>query len=210
MNVRIASAFMALLSLVACGGGTPSAPTASAGTAQVSQGGSQSVPTPAYLVAVTPAGTASTPCPAIGFEDVGAPGASVTAYARCGFTVTASGTNWTAWTGYGNPAPFVGFMSGGGVTTTGEVRVTSAAGRFSFQSVDVYSSTTPIPYVITGLSGSTTVFTIKGTQPNTFGKFATVGNPNANAQVDTLVIQLTNPAAACCANPVGLDNLAVR
>ena len=210
MNVRIAIPFIALLSLSACGGGTPATPTTSATTAQVGQAESQPVPTPAYLVAATPAGAASTPCPAIGFEDVGAPGASVTTYAKCGFTVTATGANWTAWTGYGNPAPFIGFMSAGGATTTGEVRVTSGAGTFTFQSVDVYSSTTPIPYAITGLSGSTTVFTIKGTQPNTFGKFATVSNPNANAQVDTLVIQVTNPAASCCANPVGLDNLAVK
>jgi hypothetical protein len=187
MNVRIAMAFVALLSLSACGG-TPAAPTTSTTTAQVSQAEPQSVPPPAYLVAPTPAGAASTPCPAIGFEDVGAPGASVTTYAKCGFTVTAAGTKWTAWTGYGNPAPFIGFMSAGGVTITEEVRVTSAAGKFTFQSVDVYSSTTPIPYSITGLSGSTTVFTVKGTQPNTFGKFATVANPNANAQVDTRVV----------------------
>ncbi|MGE5198938.1 MAG: hypothetical protein ACM3H9_04805 [Rhodospirillaceae bacterium] len=210
MNVRIAIASVALLSLSACGDGTPAMPTPGTTTAQAGQTGSQSVPTPAYLVATAPAGAAPTPCPAIGFEDVGTPGAPVTTYVKCGFTVTASGANWTAWTGYGNPAPFIGFMSAGGVTTTGEVRLTSASGTFAFQSVDVYSSTTPIPYVITGFSGATAVFTIKGTQPNTFGKFATVTNPDANAQVDALVIQLTNPAAPCCANPVGLDNLAVK
>jgi hypothetical protein len=141
---------------------------------------------------------------------VGSPGAAVTTYSKCGFTVAASGASWTAWTGYGNPAPFIGFMSAGGTTTTGTVRVTSAAGRFTFQSADVYSSTTPIPYVITGMLGSTTVFTIKGTQPNTFGRFATVSNPNGSAQVDALVIEVTNPAAECCTNPVGVDNLVVK
>jgi hypothetical protein len=124
--------------------------------------------------------------------------------------VTTTTTNWTAWTGYGHPAPFIGFMSGEGATSTGEVRVTSAAGKFTFQSVDIYSSTTPIPYVITGLAGSATVFTIQGTQPNTLGNFATIRNPNPSAQVDALVIRLTNPAAPCCANPVGLDNVAVK
>ncbi len=47
------------------------------------------------------------------------------------------------------------------------------------------------------------------TQPNTFGNFATVSNPNADAQIDTLVIRLLNPAAACCPNPTGLDNIVV-
>jgi hypothetical protein len=213
MKTRIAIALLALVPLAACGGNAPVTPTAStATTSTTSQAGqsSSAASTPAYLVGATPAGVASTPCPAIGFDDVGAPGATVTSYTRCGFTVTATSTNWTAWTGYGKPAPFIGFMSAGGVTDTGEVRVTSSSGKFTFQSVDIYSSTTKIPYSITGLSGSATVFTIEGTQPNTFGNFATVSNPNAGAQVDTLVIKLTNPAAQCCANPVGLDNIAVK
>jgi hypothetical protein len=208
--MRILLAVFAWLPLAACGGGeTTVTPTATSTTTQAGQD-SAGAATPAYLVAATPAGVASTPCPALGFDDVGAPGATVTTYTKCGFTVTATAANWTAWTGYGNPAPFIGFMSAGGVTGAGEVRVTSSAGRFTFQSVDIYSSTTPIPYVITGLANSATVFTIQATQPNTFGKFATVTNPNATAQVDTLVIRLTNPAAPCCANPVGLDNIAVK
>jgi hypothetical protein len=101
-------------------------------------------------------------------------------------------------------------MSAAGATTTGEIRVTAASGKFAFQSVDVYSSTTPIPYVITGIANSVTVFTLQSTQPNTFGNFATISNPTADAQIDTLVIQLSNPAAACCPNPTGLDNIAVR
>jgi hypothetical protein len=102
----------------------------------------------------------------------------------------------------GAPAPFIGFVSGAGVTTTGEVRVTADAGTFTFESADIYSSTTPIPYVITGLANAGTVFTLQGTQPYTFGNFATVRSPNPDAPIDTLLIRLSNPAAACCPNPV--------
>lgn len=137
MRFAISFALTACLGLWACGGST--------------------VPIPAFLIASTPAG-ASTPCPAIGFDDAGPAAAPVTTYTRCGFTVTATTPNWTVWTGYGSPAPFIGFMSAAGATTTGEIRVTAAAGKFTFQSVDVYSSTTPIPYVIVGVANSATVF----------------------------------------------------
>jgi hypothetical protein len=209
MRRRMAIALFAWLPFTACGASETAVTPTTTSTTQAAQD-SSAVATPDFLIAATPAGSASTPCPALGFDEVGAPGATVTTYTKCGFTVTATTTNWAAWTGYGNPAPFIGFISAGGVTGEGEVRVTSAAGTFTFQSVDIYSSTTKIPYVITGLVNSAAVFTIEGTQPNTFGKFATVTNPNATALVDTLVIRLTNPAAVCCANPVGLDNIAVK
>ncbi len=208
MRLTISVAFTACLGLCACGG-SPSTPSAAPATAPSSSPSMTAVPIPGYLVASTPAG-ASTPCPAIGFDDAGAAAAPVTTYTRCGFTVTATTSNWTVWTGYGHPAPFIGFMSAAGATTTGEIRVTAAAGKFTFQSVDVYSSTTPIPYLITGIADSATVFTLQRTQPNTFGNFATISNPNAGAQIDTLVIQLSNPAAACCPNPTGLDNIVVK
>jgi hypothetical protein len=204
MRFAFSVALIAGLGLCGCGG-NPSAPAgptpSSPSTATAS--------IPAFLVAATPAGV-STPCPAIGFDDAGAPAAPVTTYTRCGFTVTATTGNWTVWTGYGHPAPFIGFMSAAGVTTTGEIRVTAAAGKFTFQSVDVYSSTTPIPYLITGIANSATVFTLQGTQPNTFGNFATISNPQAGVPIDALVVQLTNPAAACCPNPTGLDNIVVK
>jgi hypothetical protein len=73
--------------------------------------------------------------------------------------------------------------------------------------VDVYSSTTAIPYTFTGMLGSTTVFTISGRQGNTFGNFATVANGQPGASIDTLLIKLTNAAAACCGNPMGVDNI---
>jgi hypothetical protein len=198
----------ACLGFAACGR-TPSSPSPSPVTVTSPGSTTTVVLTPAFLLASAPAG-ASTPCPAIGFDDAGGAAASVTTYTKCAFTVTATTPNWVVWTGYGAPAPFIGFMSGAGVTTTGEVRVTAGAGTFTFESADIYSSTTPIPYVITGLANAGTVFTLQGTQPNTFGNFATVRSPNPGAPIDTLLIRLSNPAAACCPNPVGLDNIVVR
>jgi hypothetical protein len=130
-----------------------------------------------------------------------------TTYTACDFTITGTTTNWTVSTNYGRPAPFIQFVAPGGTTTVGEVLVTASRATFRFLSVDVYSSTTPIPYVITGIASSATVFTIRNTQPNTFGNFATLVNPEAATQVDALVIRLSNPAAPCCSNPMGLDNI---
>jgi hypothetical protein len=149
------------------------------------------------------------PCPLIAFDDVGSDGAPFTTYTRCGLTVAATTSNWTVSTSYGRPAPFIRFSSPAGATTVGEVIVTAAGAKFRFQSVDLYSSTTPIPYVITGISNSATVFTMQGTQGNTSGNFATVVNPNPTMQIDALVIRLSNPAAPCCWNPMGLDNIVI-
>ena len=146
-------------------------------------------------------------CPVIAFDDVGSHGAPFTTYTKCGFTVTATSSNWTVSTSYGHPAPFVQFVSPGGATTVGEVVVTASGGKFTFRSVDLYSSTTPIPHVITGIANSATVFSIQGTQGNTFGNFATIVNPNPTTPIDALLIRLSNPAATCCPNPMGLDNI---
>ena len=146
-------------------------------------------------------------CPLIGFDDLSSHGAAFTTYTACDFTVTGTTTNWTVSTNYGRPAPFIQFLAPGGTTAVGEVLVTASGATFRFSSVDLYSSTTPIPYVITGIARSATVFTIQNTQPNTFGNFATIVNPEAARQVDALLIRLSNPAASCCSNPMGLDNL---
>ena len=124
--------------------------------------------------------------------------------------MTASTPNWEVWTGYGHPAPFIGFMSAAGQTTIGRIRVTAGAGTFKFQSVDVYSSTTPIPYVITGSLNSAQVFVLQSTEGNTYGNFATISNPRPDARIDALVIQLVDPAASCCPNPTGLDNIVLE
>jgi hypothetical protein len=89
------------------------------------------------------------------------------------------------------------------------VKVVSASGTaFRFNSVDLYSSTTPIPYTITGFRNDTAVFTMTGTVPNTFGAFKTVVNPYGATIVDAVIIGLTNPGT-CCGNPMGLDNVSL-
>jgi len=167
------------------------------------------VPIPHFLLGDPPMGP-STPCPTIGFDGAGPAAAPVTTHTNCGFTVTATTPNWTVWTGYGHPAPFIGFMSADGEKTTGEIRVTAARGKFKFESVDLYSSITAIPYVIVGLANSAPVFSLQSTHGNTYGDFATISNPNADADIDTLVIELSNSSAPCCSNPMGLDNIVLR
>lgn len=146
-------------------------------------------------------------CPLIGFDSLGPHAAAFTSFTACGFTVNVTTTNWTVSTNYGRPAPFIQFLAPGGTTAAGELLVTASGGTFRFLSVDLYSSTTPIPYVITGITNSATVFTIQNTQPNTFGNFATIVNPDASRHIDALVIRLSNSASACCSNPMGLDNI---
>jgi hypothetical protein len=144
----------------------------------------------------------------IGFLNSGGNGSPFVSHTESGFTVTATESNWTVRTTYGNPAPFIQFQRlATEDTISGEVRVTAGGAAFSFEAVDLYSSITTIPYVFTGLRGSTTVFTVTGTVPNTFGGFVTVTNPDRAARIDTLLIKLLNPATPCCSNPVGLDNI---
>ena len=98
-------------------------------------------------------------------------------------------------------------MSPPGVTTTGEIRVTAAGAPFWLSSADLYSSTTRIPYVIDGFLSSQPVFTVVNMLGNTFGNFVRIPNPSADMPIDALLIRLSNPAAPCCANPMGVDNL---
>ena len=146
------------------------------------------------------------PC-AIGFEELRTHGAAFTSHKACGLDIAVTAGPWVASTTYGQPAPFVQFMSPAGTTTTGEITV--SGGMFSFTSVDIYSSTTKIPYDISGLAGGAVLFALQGEQGNTFGRFATIAVPLTPAQIDKLRIRLTNPAAPCCSNPVGLDNIRV-
>jgi hypothetical protein len=127
-------------------------------------------------------------------------------YAESGFIVTTDSSDWIAWTIYGAPAPCLVFFARGGTLTRG-VSVTTGGSPFKFLAVDLYSSTTPIPYQITGLRNAVVVFSVAGTLPNTFGNFRTVENPNSRDSVDTLVIRLSNPAPDGVSNPMGLDNI---
>ena len=94
-------------------------------------------------------------------------------------------------------------------TVTAAITVTAGGALFTFSSVDLYSSLTPIPYVFTGIRDSVAVFTATDTQPDTFGDFATVLNPYSSESIDTLVITLANPADVCCPNATGLDNISI-
>jgi hypothetical protein len=157
-------------------------------------------------------GPASSPV-TLTFNDLsGAPNRSpVATYAESGFVVRPTAANWEALTTFGNPAPFIQFVrlaSQGALV--GEVTVTSSGQLFSFQSIDVYSSITTIPLEIIGLRAGVAVFAFSGTVPNTFGRFATVENPQPTALIDTLLIRITNPATSCCSNPAGIDNIVLR
>jgi hypothetical protein len=141
----------------------------------------------------------------ITFGGLTSDGTPVKTFMESGFDVSMLSGDWTARSTYGSPAPFVQFWADGGKTTSGEIRVSLGKALY-FKSVDLYSSTTTIPYVIKGLRNSAEVFTLNGTVPNTFGQFRTVTNLNA-VTVDTVTIALTNTAASCCRNPMGLDNI---
>jgi hypothetical protein len=144
------------------------------------------------------------------FSGLTAGGAPVAIYSEAGFSVSANPGSWAAWTAYGNPAPFIQFGAPAGDVVTGQIQVTGDGhATFSFKSVDLYSSTTRIPYTIVGLRELAIVFTLVDTLPNTFGNFRTVVNPHGTDVIDTLTISLSNASAPCCANPMGLDNIAL-
>jgi hypothetical protein len=142
----------------------------------------------------------------IGFSDLLTPG-PFTTYTESGFSVSAVSGSWETSTTFGNPAPFILFTRAASEPTIGaQIDVTASGAPFRFSSIDLYSSLTTIPYLVTGLRDSSLVFTLAGTVPNTFGSFATV-NSSSTQIIDTLRITLSNPATPCCSNPVGLDNI---
>jgi len=106
----------------------------------------------------------------------------------------------------GSPSTLVAATLSGESTGDGSIEVTSDGSPFQFQAVDVYSSMTPIPYRFIGILDSQVVFDVSGTEPNTYGGFATVENPHSAEFIDTLEITLTNPMLE---NPMGLDNIVV-
>src|SRR4051812_6898167 len=92
------------------------------------------------------------------FNGFTAGGLPVGNYTESGFTVSANPGNWVSLATYGNPPPFIQFVASGGDIATGAAGVTGqvavfGAGHapFRFQSVDLYSSVTKIPYEITGV-----------------------------------------------------------
>jgi hypothetical protein len=134
---------------------------------------------------------------------------AMTTFVQSGFTISATSASWF-FSSYGVPGPSAQFSTDAGITTQGEVMISAGGTRFQFKSVDLYSSTTRIPYTFAGFAGSATVFAVSGEQGNTFGNFVTVPNAQASASIDALLIRLTNPAAPCCSNPMGLDNIVIK
>jgi hypothetical protein len=143
------------------------------------------------------------------FENLTSNGAAVSEYHERGFALKFGGAGWVEGHTYGNPRPFVFFKVDGGTSATGTVEVSGGGQTFAFHSVDLYSSTTKIPYHIVGLRGGAVAFTLDDRLPNTFGQFRTVES-SSQAPIDTLRIALTNEAAPCCPNPMGLDNIVLR
>jgi hypothetical protein len=145
------------------------------------------------------------------FNGLAPDGAAVPIYSESGFSISANPGSWAVRTTYGNPAPFVQFRAPGGNVVTGQIQVTAEGFQpFTFNSVDLYSSTTQIPYTIVGTKRAAVVFSVEGSLPNTFGNFRTVVNPHGTDAIDTLTIILVNSAAPCCSNPMGLDNIALN
>ena len=133
------------------------------------------------------------------------------AIVESGFTISPRSGAWEALTTYGHPAPCVVFRRlPSSSDVAAEIEVRADGELFTFRAVELYSSITKIPYVITGRIDAVEVLSLSGTVPNTFGYFATVVNPNAPALMDTLVIRVVNPATPCCSNPAGLDNISLK
>jgi hypothetical protein len=124
-------------------------------------------------------------------------------YSESGFTVSANTGNWLVDLDYGNPLPMIAFTT----ETTETFAVTRNGAEFSFNTIDLYSSVSQIPYTFTGFLNGSEVFTVSGTAPNTFGGFYTVQNPYASLEVDSLRVSLTNPTNP---NPIGADNIVVE
>jgi hypothetical protein len=145
-------------------------------------------------------------CSALTFDGLRASNTFAT-YTACGFTVAASTSNWGISTSIGRAAPSAQFTSARGSTTAGELVVTSDA-PFRFQSVDVYSSTTPVVFVITGIANGRTAFTLQNTLSSP-AEFVGIANAASAPAVDALVIRLATPPLSCCDTTVAVDNIAL-
>lgn len=148
----------------------------------------------------------------ITFNGLTVQGAPVSSYVESGFTVLPTAASWEALSFYGHPAPSIVFKNPCGESTTGQVAMTNGGAPFRFVAVDLYSSVTPIPYVFAGTLNAAPVFTVTGTQPNTYGNFVMVANTHSSDLIDRLVITLTNTVGTypgCGPNPMGLDNVVV-
>jgi hypothetical protein len=184
-------------------------------TVAIGCGASESVTNPAAPATVeVPRIDPSTVHPSaaytIGFSSLRENRAPFTMHAESGFSISVVSADWMSLTTYGNPQPFIEFSGPAGVTTTGELRITAEGAPFWLDSIDFYSSTTKIPYVIEGFLNSEQVFAVVDVIGNTFGAFARRSNPKSDMPVQEIRLRLSNPSAACCSNPMGIDNIVVR
>ena len=133
---------------------------------------------------------------------------------QSGFTIDVTQGSWIAL------PPAIQFRADRGQTVTGQIRISAGGSRFRFQAVDLYSSTTPIPYAVqafqnfstgsssqSGLAFSASSVLDATVLGNTFGNYATVPSPDPSTFIAALVITLTNAAFPCCDNPMGLKNI---
>jgi hypothetical protein len=194
----VATIGLAALSIVACGG-----PSSSTAPTEVAASTSSDPPR------VDPSKLSPSATYTIGFSSLHDNRAAFTTQLESGFTVSVVSGEWMSVTTYGNPQPFVQFTAPAGTTSTGELRVTANGVPFWLNSVDLYSSTTKIPYVIEGTLNSEPAFTVIDSVGNTFGAFARRTNPKADMPVQDIRIRLSNPSAPCCSNPMGIDNIVV-
>jgi len=162
------------------------------------------------LLAALVCGLSGTPALAttIDFNGLGgASGSAFTGYSEAGYLVTPQTSNWLVGQGFGDPPPYIYFNTPGGPTTSATIAITDGGSAFTFSGLDVYSSITQIPWTFTGLMNGQQVFTISGTEPNTFGNFAEVLNAFDTDLITTLEITLSSTAPF--ENPSGLDNIVV-
>jgi hypothetical protein len=183
--------------------------TGCGGTESASGPSTASAPGAGAMPSVDPSTIKPSTAYTIGFSSLRENRALFTVHAESGFDVSVVSADWIALTTYGNPQPFVEFYGPAGATTTGELRITAGGAPFWFNSIDLYSSTTKIPYVVEGFLNSTQQYAVVDVIGNTFGAFARRSNPKAEMAVQEVRIRLSNPSAPCCSNPMGVDNIVV-
>lgn len=166
------------------------------------------------LIAVTAlaAGAMTAQAAVIGFDGLTGHNEPFIYYNEDGFTVFgAGGEPWVKNIVYGKPAPSVIFNRPAGAPDlfAGMIVRAESTQDFTFSSIDLYSSVTPIPYRFIGYNEGLPVLYFTATMPNTFGAFLTALNPYSDVLIDVLYIDLINPFVAIGGNPMGIDNLIV-
>ena len=145
-----------------------------------------------------------------------AQGSRFSRYSEGGFTVAAASGPWTWENGYVAPGSrsgrenYLTFSAPNGTTLQASLSITSRGCPFTFRSLALYSSTTPIPYEFIGLRHGAIVFSVGETLPHTRGTWRTVSNPSAAEPIDRLGIVVTNAPLSVLspgANPVGVAHL---